>query len=129
MFGDGAAARQFEASQSSEELIGYLQSTHERYQARVLQLPESAGFDAPSRDVILDQARLEVADRVAKFYDQQSREEIDQIRTKYVNLMGCLDEELLADASRDDAVSRRILTEAKDIKSLWQQATQEPDKH
>ncbi len=122
MFNDEKAARRVQAITSSTELISYLQGAQARYQATTVQMIENAGYDAQSRDFLLDQYRMEVAERITKFYDKQTWEEVNAVMMNYYSLSANMDETLLADSSRDDAESRRLLTEFRDMQFLQQRS-------
>ncbi len=120
VYSDEKVARQVESMQLSTELSSFLQTAAARYAETNRQITEAAGYDAEAYDYTTAEDYSIGIFNFASIYKGKTESELWQITDAYNKEYDAMDVQALAESSRDDEESRRLLTELKDLQVLRQ---------
>lgn len=119
-FQDEKAAKLVAALSSSEAVLDYLRGARARYDTAAQNALAEAGFDVVSRELLPGMMDAEAVRGLTMAYRQRSERELNQMREQMDKTLRNVDVDLLAESSADDAESRRLLTEWKDLRTVRQ---------
>ena len=123
VFSDEGKAGQVEGLESGEQLISYLQASAARYQAVNARAMVDLHADEQSRRFCDDSSYTDAVIGVTQSYAKAANAEVDALRQEVFDMKVIrMDYRLLAATSKDNADSRRLLTELKELDARLQKA-------
>ena len=117
VYGDQDAAKTLQGAWSREKLMDYLQTALARYAETDQETTLAAGYDQTAYDFKTGMAYSTEVFGLASLYKGKIEPELWQLFAAYGKEAAALDVQLLAEASRDDAESRRLLTDIKEMQT------------
>ena len=127
VFDDETAAARVEKLATQSELWAYLQVSWSRYETAAAEPYAATGYDAQSRAFLADSNYADLVQNMAKFYHDRRSQELHALEREYSDAVYALgqNERMLAEDSRDDPESRRLLTDLKEAELAHEPLTQQ----